>query len=128
MRHCRRPAIFAARFSLLAANIKGHDPRGTRLIVRTVCELFGIGVRHFNRGSERCSNAVSEARFVAAYLLRERFGYSHQAIGAILNRHHSTVMYGAKKVTNDLRLLAIARKAMELLERVDSRSQRMEAA
>lgn len=60
---------------------------------------------------------IAEARHVAAYLVRHRCDWSYKAIGQLLQRDHSTVLYAVEaieaRITCDRRLSSIISELME---------------
>lgn len=77
----------------------------TESVLAEVCATFPVGVNEIR--ARFGGRQVSEARSVAMWLLRQH-GMTYPAIGAQLDRDHSTVMYGVAKVDESERLRGIA--------------------
>lgn len=60
-----------------------------------MCHEFGVCADEL-KSSTRKAN-VSTPRKVLMYLLRQQ-GWTLEAIGALLGRHHSTVLYGVRDI------------------------------
>lgn len=56
------------------------------------------GVKRSYILSERQDAAVVEARHLAMYQMRDQLGWSYPWIGRFLDRDHTTVIYGCRKV------------------------------
>lgn len=77
-----------------------------RVLITLVAQKFGVGVRDvFSDFRER---KVTRARWAAMYVLRHEKGYSFPEIGRVMNRDHTTVIHGVRRVEADPELLAIA--------------------
>ena len=79
------------------------DARSTptpQLILSEVCRFYSIEDTVLRSTGK--SKSVSEARQIAMYLLQELAGYTTIDIGRELNRDHSTVIHGVRKVKNML--------------------------
>ena len=56
---------------------------------------------------------IAEARQVFCYCLRQKFQLSFPAIGAILNRDHTTVMHACNKISQDVLVNKIMQDLIE---------------
>jgi chromosomal replication initiator protein len=65
-------------------------------------------------GRGRWSDYV-ESRYLAAYVLRTGLGLSYPAIGRVLNRSHSTVIHGIRKITREIRTSVILSETVEAI-------------
>ena len=70
-------------------------------IIASVCHEFGILADDL-RGSTR-KHAVSTPRKLLMYILHREQGWTLQSIGALLARHHSTIIYGVRDTEHRLR-------------------------
>lgn len=77
----------------------------TESVLAEVCATFPVDVHEIR--ARFGGRQVSEARAVTMWLLRQH-GMTFPAIGAQLDRDHSTVMYGVAKVDDSERLRGIA--------------------
>lgn len=64
--------------------------------IYVVCDEFGITTDQLKSASHKWKYA--DARAVLCYVLHERWHLSLSAVGALLIRHHSTVLCAARKV------------------------------
>ena len=71
------------------------------LILAEVCNFYSIEVSAIL--SNQKTKVVAEARMIAMYLLDNLLNYSTNQIGSLLNRDHTTVMYGLNKIKNSLK-------------------------
>lgn len=69
----------------------GHGANG---IVKVVADYYGL-TRARLMGHDRTS-AVSYARFMAMYLIRDKMGWSYPDIGRFMNREHTTILHGVR--------------------------------
>jgi len=75
-----------------------HPPAA---IIEAVCDHFGVTPAAL-RGLKR-TRAISHARHVAMYLLRQDSGLTHSAIAGLLaKKDHSTVVYGCSAIEKGL--------------------------
>ena len=65
-------------------------------IIKAVSEYYGVSIDDIM--SDKRPKEIAETRQITMYLLREILGLSHLKIGKILNKDHTTVMHGIKKV------------------------------
>lgn len=65
-------------------------------ILETVVNHFNITLDDLR--SQRRSERLSRPRFIAAYLLRQT-GLSYPTIGAILHRHHSSIIHAVTTIS-----------------------------
>lgn len=80
--------------------IDGKSVPTPQLILSEVCRFYSIEDTLL-RGTQK-TKAVTEARQVAMHLLSTMIDYSTMDIGRELNRDHSTVIYGCRKVKSML--------------------------
>lgn len=66
------------------------------LIIREVAQYYNLEADVIK--GENQSKSVSAARNVAIYLIRNMSGINLQEIGAVFNRHHSTIISSIKRV------------------------------
>ena len=66
-------------------------------LLRIICEEYGLTFGDLT--GRRRTQSISEARFIAMYILRLR-GQTLQRIGELFNRSHSTVIFGLQTVAN----------------------------
>lgn len=71
-------------------------PAERDVLLRVVAEHYGAKVSDLKSGSRR--QRLCQARHVASYLLRRHQLLTWCEIGELLQRDHTTIMHGAKKV------------------------------
>jgi chromosomal replication initiator protein len=72
-------------------------------LINTVCRYFGI--EHAEIVSQKRDRALTYARHVAMYLLRQQAGLSYSAIAYLLGKKdHSTVVYACSQIHKELKL------------------------
>lgn len=74
------------------------DTARIAILLARVYEKFGVTLDELRSG-DRHKN-IAHARLVAYWLLRQR-GLSFPEIGRVLNRDHTSVMYGVRKVDSE---------------------------
>lgn len=86
-------------------------PLGSDSLVKRAADLYGVAVADMLGGAR--SPQVAKARHAAAWLLREQ-GMSLPEIGRLLGLHHTTVLYGCRKIaaTPSLRVLLAGLEAV----------------
>lgn len=103
----------------LAANVPGWDVRGTddamRRVVYKAAHRFGVTAKAV-MGKDRDAR-TARARAVTYWLLRNGAGIDDEsrplaAIGLLVDRDHSTVLYGVRRVEEDPALRSIAMQLM----------------
>ena len=77
------------------------------LAVNSVAACYGLAPSAIV-GASRAKDATT-ARQVAAWIAYDSGAATYSAIGRVLNRDHTTVMYAVRKVQNSHALLAMAR-------------------
>jgi len=70
-----------------------------RAIAEAVARYYGVTVGDLT-GLRRLSE-VAYPRQILATLLRTAYGWSYSAIGRVLNRDHTTVMYSVRLITRE---------------------------
>jgi chromosomal replication initiation ATPase DnaA len=83
-----------------AAPVQLKDEELARMITETVCLHFGTNTPAVYSPSR--TRTVSNARFVALYLLRELTGLSVLQIGKMFNRDHSSVTHACQTIEKRL--------------------------
>lgn len=64
------------------------------LIINLIENRFGISFEKLKGNT----NKYSYQRFLAFYLIREHTDFVLEKVGAIFNRHHTSVIYGIKNI------------------------------
>lgn len=72
----------------------------TRLVTSIVSRMTGVSVEAM-RGPRRMAN-ISKARHVACYVAHKVKGRSLPRVGQYLNRDHTTVLHGVKRITREM--------------------------
>ncbi len=67
-------------------------------IVRMIAENYGFSIEEL--ASHAHDEELAEARRIAMYVCRELTGESYGVIGDLLERDHTTVMSGTKRVSD----------------------------
>jgi hypothetical protein len=92
-------------------------PGQIKPVIRAVAKYYGVSLTDLL--SRRRSRSVAAPRHVAMYLAKELTRYSLPAIGCILDRNHSTLMHGCRKIAaqrlEDPKLDAEIRELIRLL-------------
>lgn len=92
-------------------------PSQIKPVIRAVAKYYGVSLTDLL--SRRRSRSVAAPRHVAMYLAKELTKYSLPAIGCILDRNHSTLMHGCRKIAaqrlEDPKLDAEIRELIRLL-------------
>ena len=78
-----------------------------------------VGVNPYAVISDIRTLDVGLARHVAMYVLRTRHHLSYSEIGKLLDRDHSTVMYGYRKIYDGIVNVDIVWTVSETLKRLD---------
>jgi len=88
-------------------------------IINVVSRVTGIKAVDI-KGRQRIQDVV-DARYLCFYILRRKTNLSHKKIGAIFNKHHSTVIHGVATI-NDLRCIdkAIKRLLIKITDGVEN--------
>ena len=95
-------------------NIGTHrDVDDAGRIITVAASLFSVPVKLLRERNRH--RDVTEARYVAAFLLRRRH-WTTEKTGALFGLDHSTIVSGLQKVENTPRLLVAVAKAEHLLE------------
>ena len=84
----------------------------TSRILAVVASLFSVPVKRLRERNRH--RDVTDARYVAAFLLRRRH-WTTEKTGALFGLDHSTIVSGLQKVENTPRLLVAVAKAEHLL-------------
>ena len=87
-------------------------PDDTPRILAVVASLFSVPVERLHERNRR--RDVTDARYVAAFLLRRRH-WTTEKTGTLFGLDHSTIVTGLQKVENTPRLLVAVAKAEHLL-------------
>lgn len=66
------------------------------IVIYVVCDSYDITAEQLTSASHAWR--IADARAVICFILRERQHMTLSAIGALLHRHHSTVLCAARKV------------------------------
>lgn len=61
--------------------------------------------------------AIKNARHICAYLMRDMLNMTFKEIGAILRRHHSTIMDSCERIENQIKTNDVFRREMEDVKR-----------
>jgi Bacterial dnaA protein helix-turn-helix len=94
-------------------NIGGHlATDDTGRILAVVASLFSVPVKRLRERNRH--RDVTDARYVAAFLLRRRH-WTTEKTGALFGLDHSTIVTGLQKVEKTPRLLVAVAKAEHLL-------------
>jgi chromosomal replication initiation ATPase DnaA len=92
-------------------------PRQIKPVIRTVAKYYGVSLTDLL--SCRRNRSVARPRHVAMYLAERLTRHSLPAIGRILDRDHSTIMHGCRKIATlrleDAKLDAEIRELIGLL-------------
>jgi len=94
-------------------------PNRIKLVIRMVTEYYGVSL--CDLVSRRRGAALVRPRQVAMYLARMLTKRSLPAIGRLLDRNHSTILYGCRKIATqrlqDAKLDADIRELTDLMTR-----------
>jgi chromosomal replication initiation ATPase DnaA len=92
-------------------------PRQIKPVIRTVAKYYGVSLTDLL--SCRRSRSVARPRHVAMYLAKKLTRHSLPAIGRVLDRDHSTIMHGCRRIATlrleDAKLDAEIRELIGLL-------------
>jgi len=87
----------------------------TEHIIHTTAKRFRVTPEQIQSPSRRMQ--LTDARHIAMFLCRENTNLTDKAIGAIFNRHYSSVIYGVQRIVQEqkrderlTRILEILRK------------------
>lgn len=109
----RDVADLRARIAKLERGAPAAVPRRERFhaILDTVASDFGVTTQEL-LGEGKAAN-LAVPRHIAMALARRMLGYSLPRIGRLLNRDHTTVLYGIRRIT------ALAEDNPDLAARID---------
>lgn len=85
-------------------------------LIQVIVSRFGVKEKQL-LGNER-HKEVAEARWILMFILR-LFNYSYPSIGRMVNKDHSSVMYGCKRVEQSKELKEIAEEIKGLIGNVE---------
>lgn len=71
-----------------------------KTVLHAVCRASGATVAKMKSKSR--IQAVVDARYVFYYLCREKYVFTFQELGSMLDQDHATVMYGLRRVSDYL--------------------------
>ena len=83
-------------------------------LVASACAHFGVTADELR--SQRRHGAISRARWAIAHVLIDRVGWSLPRVGALLNKDHTSILYGWRKSQSLIRLDEDFYAAVEMLE------------
>lgn len=83
-------------------------------LVTCACQHFGVTLEQL-RSPRRAGN-LSRARWAIAHVLIDRVGWSLPRVGALLNKHHTSVLYGWRVSRQLQRIDSEFFDAVDLLE------------
>lgn len=83
-------------------------------LIACACSHFGVTADELR--SQRRHGSISRARWAIAHVLIDRVGWSLPRVGALLNKDHTSILYGWRKSQSLIRLDEDFYAAVELLE------------
>jgi hypothetical protein len=96
-------------------------PRQIKPVIRSVAKYYGVSLTDLLSCRRSRSRSVARPRHVAMYLAKKLTRHSLPAIGRMLDRDHSTIMHGCRKIAalrlEDAKLDAEIRELIGLLTR-----------